>query len=92
MAVRVMLERFDIVQAMFHGFDCTPGIQGTPAQRLKCLAEAIEWILARQHEKRCAKPRMMPRRRRTAGFKMPCWLWAEPSPWPRPATSKGDPR
>jgi type I restriction enzyme R subunit len=50
MAVRVMLERFDIVQAMFHGFDCTPGIQGTPAQRLKCLAEAIEWILARQHE------------------------------------------
>ncbi|WP_062784826.1 type I restriction endonuclease subunit R [Novosphingobium capsulatum] len=50
MAIRVMLERFDIVQAMFHGFDCAPGIQGTPAQRLKCLAEAIEWILARQHE------------------------------------------
>jgi type I restriction enzyme R subunit len=35
---------------MFHGFDCTAGISGSPVQRLKCLAEAIEWILARQHE------------------------------------------
>ena len=50
LAVRVMLEKFDVVQAMFEGFDCSPGIAGTPAQRLKCLAQAIEWILARQHE------------------------------------------
>src|SRR5690606_7521037 len=50
LAIRVMLERFEIVQAMFHGFDCEPGMHGTPAQRLKCLAGALEWILARQHE------------------------------------------
>ena len=49
-AVGVLLEKFDVVQAMFHGFDCTPGISGTPVARLKCLAEAIEFILARQHE------------------------------------------
>lgn len=50
LAIRVMLERFEIVQAMFHGFDCGPGMHGTPSQRLKSLAEALEWILARQHE------------------------------------------
>src|SRR5690606_29983220 len=50
LAIRVMLERFEIVKAMFHGFDCGPGMSGTPSQRLKCLAEALEWILARQHE------------------------------------------
>src|SRR5690606_21360238 len=50
LAIRVMLERFEIVKAMFHGFDCEPGMHGTPAQRLKCLAGALEWILARQHE------------------------------------------
>jgi len=49
-AVAVLLEKFDVVQAMFHGFDCMPGISGTPVARLKCLAEAIEFILARQHE------------------------------------------
>ncbi len=50
LATRVMLERFEIVSAMFHGFDCGPGMHGTPSQRLKCLAEALEWILARQQE------------------------------------------
>ncbi|MCV0382583.1 MAG: type I restriction endonuclease subunit R [Erythrobacter sp.] len=50
LAIRVMLERFEVVSAMFHGFDCGPGMHGTPSQRLKCLAAALEWILARQHE------------------------------------------
>jgi type I restriction enzyme R subunit len=49
LAIRVLLERFEIVKAMFHGFVCGPGRSGTPSQRLKCLAEALEWILARQH-------------------------------------------
>lgn len=49
-AVGVLLEKCEVVANMFHGFDCAPGISGTPVQRLKCLAEAIEWILARQHE------------------------------------------
>lgn len=49
-AVAVLLEKFDVVRAMFHGFDRAPGIAGTPTARLKCLAEAIEFVLARQHE------------------------------------------
>ncbi len=49
-AVAVLLEKFDVVQAMFHGFDVTPGVSGTPTERLKCLGAAIEFILARQHE------------------------------------------
>lgn len=49
-AIAEMLRRFDVVQAMFHGLDCTPGISGDPVARLRCLAEAMEFILARQHE------------------------------------------
>lgn len=49
-AVKVLLERYEIVAAMLHGFDMQPGISGTPAQRLKCLAGALEWVLAMQHE------------------------------------------
>lgn len=48
-AIAVLLRNFDVVQAMFHGFDVTPGVSGNPVARLKCLAEAIEFILARQH-------------------------------------------
>jgi type I restriction enzyme R subunit len=49
-AVALLLEQFDIVDAMFHGFDYRTGLTGTPNERLKTLAPAIEWILARQHE------------------------------------------
>ena len=49
-AVAVLMEKFDVVATMFHGFDGTRGVSGTPIERLKCLAEAIEWILACQHE------------------------------------------
>jgi type I restriction enzyme R subunit len=49
-AVAVLMEKFDVVATMFHGFDCTRGVSGTPVERLKCLAEAIEWILVHQHE------------------------------------------
>ncbi len=48
-AVAVLLRQFDIVATMFYGFDVTPGVSGTPVARLKCLSQAIEFILARQH-------------------------------------------
>ena len=35
---------------MYHGFDYARGLAGTPHERLVVLAEAIEWILDRQHE------------------------------------------
>ncbi|GAA0287636.1 type I restriction endonuclease subunit R [Rhodovulum strictum] len=49
-AVAALLERLDVVRAMFHGFDYRLGITGTPQQRLVTLAEALNVILARQDE------------------------------------------
>jgi type I restriction enzyme R subunit len=48
-AVAALLKTFEVVRAMYHGFDYTRGLGGTPRQRLVVLAEAIEWILSRQH-------------------------------------------
>ena len=49
-AVAVLLEKYEVVKAMYHGFDYARGLAGTPHQRLVVLAEAIEWILGRQHD------------------------------------------
>ena len=43
-AVAVLLEKYEVVKAMYHGFDYTRGLAGTPHERLIVLAEAIEWI------------------------------------------------
>ena len=49
-AVAALLERLDVVRAMFHGFDYSDGLTGTPQQRLVALAEALDWILVKQDE------------------------------------------
>jgi type I restriction enzyme R subunit len=49
-AVGVLLEKFEVVKAMYHGFNYARGLAGTPQERLVVLAEAIEWILGKQHE------------------------------------------
>lgn len=49
-AVAVLIEKYEVVKAMYHGFDYERGLVGTPHERLIVLAEAIEWILTRQHE------------------------------------------
>jgi type I restriction enzyme R subunit len=49
-AVAVLLEKFEVVKAMYHGFDYARGLAGTGHERLVVLAEAIEWILEQQHE------------------------------------------
>ncbi len=47
-AVAALLEKLDVVRAMFHGFDYSKGLTGAPHQRLVALAEALDWILAKQ--------------------------------------------
>jgi type I restriction enzyme R subunit len=47
-AVAVLLEKYEIVKAMFHGFDYSCALTGTPHERLAVMAGAIEWILAMQ--------------------------------------------
>jgi type I restriction enzyme R subunit len=49
-AIGVLLEKYEVVKAIYHGFDYARGLAGTPHERLVVLAEAIEWILHRQHE------------------------------------------
>lgn len=49
-AVAVLLEKYEVVKAMYHGFDYARGLVGAPRQRLIVLAEALEWILGRQHD------------------------------------------
>ena len=48
-AIAALIEKFDIVHAMFHGFDYASGLAGPPHQRLVILAQAIDWVLAAQH-------------------------------------------
>lgn len=47
-AVAVLLEKYEIVRDMFHGFDYRTGLIGTPGERLAMMAGAIEWILDQQ--------------------------------------------
>ena len=47
-AVAVMLEKYEIVSNMFHGFDYRTGLIGSPQARLVALAGAIEWVLDMQ--------------------------------------------
>ena len=47
-AIAVMLEKYEIVSDMFHGFDYRTGLTGSPQERLVALAGAIEWVLDMQ--------------------------------------------
>jgi type I restriction enzyme R subunit len=44
-AVAVMMEKYEIVRDMYHGFDYASAMSGTPHQRLVMMGGAIEWIL-----------------------------------------------
>lgn len=47
-AVAVMVERYEVVRDMFHGFDYSAGLTGTPRERLIAMAGAMEWVLEMQ--------------------------------------------
>jgi type I restriction enzyme R subunit len=56
-AIRVLLERYEIVRAMFHpdtkgGFDYRPALdtQATAQMRLATMAGALDWVLSLQQE------------------------------------------
>ena len=53
-AVAVMLEKYEVCCGLFHGFDWTAWIAGTPTERLNLLPAAQEHILAHEDGKeRC---------------------------------------
>ncbi len=50
-AVALMLEKYEVCQGLFHGFDWMHWISGTPQQRLTLLPAAQEHILAQEDGK-----------------------------------------
>ena len=51
-AVAAMLSRYEVCEALFHGFDRSAWTRGTPAQRLTLLAAAHEHVLAQDGKAR----------------------------------------
>ena len=49
-AVAVMLEKYEIVRDMYHGFDYQSALNGSPQVRLVMMAGAMEWILDLQQK------------------------------------------
>ena len=55
-AVAVMLEKYEVCSALFHGFDRSGWVSGTPAERLGLLPAAQEHILSQENGKdRCGR-------------------------------------
>lgn len=50
-AVAAMMEKYEICCGLFHGFDWSKWISGSPAERLSLLPAAQEHILAQEHGK-----------------------------------------
>jgi len=50
-AVAQMQERYEVCRGMFHGFDWSPWIKGTPQRRLALLPAAQEQVLAQENGK-----------------------------------------
>jgi type I restriction enzyme R subunit len=49
-AIAVMMEKYEVVRDMFFGLDYRLALNASPQARLAMLAEAIEWILAKQQQ------------------------------------------
>lgn len=49
-AIAVLMEKYEVVRDMYHGFDYTSAMGGTPQERLAMMAGAIEWILDMQQK------------------------------------------
>jgi type I restriction enzyme R subunit len=44
-AVSLTLEKYEVVKGIFHGFDWTPFLSGTAADRLSCISAGVEFVL-----------------------------------------------
>lgn len=49
-AVAVMMEKYEVVRDMYHGFDYISALNKSPQERLTLMAGAIEWILDLQQK------------------------------------------
>ncbi len=49
-AIAVLMEKYETVRDMYHGFNYAHALSGTPQERLHMMAGAIEWILDMQQK------------------------------------------
>lgn len=49
-AIAVMMEKYEVVRDMYHGYEYGSALIGTPQERLVMMAGAIEWILDLQQK------------------------------------------
>ena len=49
-AIAAMIEKYEVVRDMFHGFDYLSALNDSPEARLGLMAGALEWILDRQQQ------------------------------------------
>lgn len=49
--LRELRERFEVVEALFHGFDVRPFFEGDPRERIHTLTAAADHVLARENGK-----------------------------------------
>ena len=49
-AIAVMMEKYEVVRDLYHGYDYVSAMSGTPQKRLAMMAGAIEWILDLQQK------------------------------------------
>lgn len=54
-AVAVLMEKYEIVRDMFHGFDYLSGVTGSGKERLVVLAAAVDWVLGLQQNAAAAE-------------------------------------
>jgi len=48
-AIALLLEKYELIRQIFHGFDYQPAIMGKPAERLRIIPAAMEHILAQEN-------------------------------------------
>jgi len=49
-AVEALQKCYEVVQGIYHGFDYSLGVSGTPQQRLQTMAGAMDWVLTLLHK------------------------------------------
>ncbi|HLP41362.1 MAG TPA: type I restriction endonuclease subunit R, partial [Fibrobacteria bacterium] len=49
-AIAILIEKYEVVRDIYHGFDYSLALTGTPQERLALLAGAMDWILEWQQE------------------------------------------
>jgi type I restriction enzyme, R subunit len=69
-----MLKHYEIVCDLLHGFEYKNALNGSPEDRLRLMAEAMEWVLELQQEMAADKSHKLTRKKHIVPMMMPYYL------------------